>query len=114
MKHLREKFEVMSEIAELMEDVCYDDDRDMYDAKKAHWSSHEMSALFVNGAWYMFKEQYKIQQEQHNEILELQNKLSKLKETADWHIEDCSCNHPMSQYQLGWFEAMSLVKEILK
>lgn len=45
---------------------------------------------------------------------DLISKLNKLKETADWHIEDCSCSHPMSQYQLGWFEAMSLVKEILE
>lgn len=78
MKHLREKFEAMSEIAELLEDVCYDDDRDMYDAKKAHWSSHEMSALFINGAWYMFKELHKKLLEQQNKIDDALNLLCKL------------------------------------
>ena len=33
--------------------------------------------------------------------------------TVNWHIEDCTCSHPMSKYQLGWFEAMSLIKEKL-
>ena len=37
--------------------------------------------------------------------------LKDVKLTAEWHIEDCACFHPMSKYQLGWFEAMNLIKE---
>ena len=33
--------------------------------------------------------------------------------TIEWHLEDCACFHPMSKYQLGWFEAMSLIKKEL-
>ena len=48
------------------------------------------------------------------EVDELQKRIDKLKSTAEWHIEDCACSHPISKYQLGWFEAMSLVLEVLK
>lgn len=44
----------------------------------------------------------------------LQRKLKGVSESADWHIEDCACSHPMSKYQLGWFEAMTLVKKKLE
>ena len=27
------------------------------------------------------------------------------------NIEDCACSRQMSKYQLGWFEAMNLIKE---
>lgn len=48
------------------------------------------------------------------EIDRLQRKLKGISESADWHIEDCACSHPMSKYQLGWFEAMTLVKNKLE
>lgn len=45
------------------------------------------------------------------EIDRLKAILKDVKLTAEWHIEDCACSHPMSKYQLGWFEAMNLIKE---
>ena len=45
------------------------------------------------------------------EINRLKAILKDVKLTAEWHIEDCACFHPMSKYQLGWFEAMNLIKE---
>lgn len=45
------------------------------------------------------------------EINRLKAILKDVKLTAEWHIEDCACFHPMSEYQLGWFEAMNLIKE---
>ena len=45
------------------------------------------------------------------EINILKTILKDVKLTAEWHIEDCACFHPMSKYQLGWFEAMNLIKE---
>ena len=45
------------------------------------------------------------------EINRLKVILKDVKLTAEWHIEDCACFHPMSEYQLGWFEAMNLIKE---
>lgn len=45
------------------------------------------------------------------EINRLKAILKDVKLTAEWHIEDCACSHPMSKYQLGWFEAMNLIKE---
>ena len=45
------------------------------------------------------------------EINRLKSILKDVKLTAEWHIEDCACFHPMSKYQLGWFEAMNLIKE---
>lgn len=47
------------------------------------------------------------------EINRLKAILKDVKLTAEWHIEDCACSHPMSKYQLGWFEAMNLIKEKL-
>ena len=47
----------------------------------------------------MFKEQQKV--------------IDNVLKTIEWHLEDCACFHPMSKYQLGWFEAMSLIKEEL-
>ena len=48
------------------------------------------------------------------EIDGLQKRIEKLESRAKWHIEDCACSHPMSEYQLGWFDAMNLVLETLK
>lgn len=45
------------------------------------------------------------------EINSLNAVLKDVKLTLEWHIEDCACFHPMSNYQLGWFEAMNLIKE---
>ena len=45
------------------------------------------------------------------EIDRLKAILKDVKLTAEWYIEDCACSHPMSKYQLGWFEAMNLIKE---
>ena len=45
------------------------------------------------------------------EINRLKAILKDVKLTAELHIEDCACFHPMSKYQLGWFEAMNLIKE---
>lgn len=45
------------------------------------------------------------------EINILKTILKDVKLTAEWHIEECACFHPMSKYQLGWFEAMNLIKE---
>ena len=45
------------------------------------------------------------------EINRLKSILNDIKLTAEYHIEDCACFHPMSKYQLGWFEAMNLIKE---
>ena len=45
------------------------------------------------------------------EINRLKAILKDVKLTTEWHIEDCACFHPMSEYQLGWFEAMNLIKE---
>ena len=52
---------------------------------------------YLNGMLTMFEDQ----QKEFDDILK----------TVNWHIEDCTCSHPMSKYQLGWFEAMSLIKE---
>ena len=46
-------------------------------------------------------------------IDELQARVDNVLKTIEWHLEDCACFHPMSNYQLGWFEAMSLIKEEL-
>ena len=45
------------------------------------------------------------------EINRLKAILKDVKLTAELDIEDCTCSHPMSKYQLGWFEAMHLIKE---
>ena len=45
------------------------------------------------------------------EINRLKAILKDVKLTSECHIEDCACFHPMSKYQLGWFEAMNLIKE---
>ena len=110
MKNLREKFEALPEIISALncgEGISWSEDGGCYTSPyecDTYYTGH------VNGVWKMFK----AQQKQYEGLLELQNKLNKLKETADWHIEDCCCNHPVSQYELGWFEAMTRVKEILK
>lgn len=45
------------------------------------------------------------------EIDRLKAILKDVKLTAEWYIEDCACFRTMSKYQLGWFEAMNLIKE---
>ena len=46
---------------------------------------------------------------------EQQKGIDNVLKTIEWHLEDCACFHPMSKYQLGWFEAMSLIKsELIK
>lgn len=44
---------------------------------------------------------------------EQQKGIDNVLKVIEWHLEDCACFHPMSNYQLGWFEAMSLIKEEL-
>lgn len=53
------------------------------------------------------------QQSKQDEVDLVKDQFDRVLKTANWHIEDCCCSHPMSKYQLGWFEAMSLIKEKL-
>ena len=53
------------------------------------------------------------QQSKQHDIETLENIIKVISDTADWHIEDCACSHPMSQRELGWLEAMSLIKKKL-
>ena len=62
-----------------------------------HYSNDDSPCYYLNGMLTMFE----IQQKRIDDILK----------TVNWHIEDCACSYPMSKYQLGWFEAMNLIKE---
>ena len=71
----------------------------------------------------MMDEEYiKLTQEWHRkgfesrqaEVDELQKRIDDALRKARWHIEDCECCHPMSNYQLGWFDSMILIEGILK
>jgi len=53
------------------------------------------------------------QQSKQKDIEELENIIKVISDTVDWYIEDCTCSHPISQRELGWLEAMSLIKEKL-
>ena len=64
-----------------------------------HFHKDGSPCYYLNGMLTMFEEQ--------------QKKFDDILKTVNWHIEDCTCSHPMSKYQLGWFEAMSLIKEKL-
>ena len=70
--------------------------------------------IYVSENTQLAKDFYEAgQQSKQNDIEELENIIKVISDTADWHIEDCACSHPISQRELGWLEAMSLIKEKL-
>lgn len=70
MKHLRSKFEALPEIKKKLS-MCEWSYSQFFDS----YLVDDPCSGFINGAWEVFKGQYKIQQEQHNEILEKQHKI---------------------------------------
>ncbi len=97
-----------------MDNIASDDggyNKPEYEAAKWAWEEQQKK---IDEKIWLFKNANSQADDLAKMVVALRAKLNRLKETADWHIEDCCCNHPMSQYELGWFEAMTRVKEILK
>ena len=91
-------------IVEFEKHVVVKDFMDIFDVYHTnlggyHYRKDDSPCYYLNGMLTMFEDQHK--------------RIDDILKTVNWHIEDCACSYPMSKHQLGWFEAMSLIKEKL-